>query len=136
MLHILNKRQFVYEDNLDGEVQRDFKKNLIVMGDLLEDVKMVDPSRHETVLKVGFMNDWASEKHLLEDFMNTFDVVIVGDGSLQPVNLLISNLFKEQLDSPPVFEELSPAIVQGPRYKTTLLNSLHGKKQEQEEEAT
>ena len=52
------------------------------MGDILEDVKMVDESRHEIVLKIGFLNDIRQEDYLIEEFKNTFDIVITGDGSL------------------------------------------------------
>lgn len=52
VMHILNKQQFIYE-NSDTE----FKKNVIVMGDILEDVKMVKHDSHHTVLKIGFLNN-------------------------------------------------------------------------------
>ena len=50
------------------------------MGDLMEDVKMVNQASHDLVLKIGFLND--HEDKLLDQFMDTFDLVIVGDGSL------------------------------------------------------
>ena len=36
ILHILNKQQFIYENT------KEMRKNVIVMGDILEDVKMID----------------------------------------------------------------------------------------------
>jgi len=33
------------------------KKNVIVMGDILEDVKMVKEEIHDNVLKIGFLNN-------------------------------------------------------------------------------
>ena len=33
----------------------------MVMGDLVEDIQMVDEAHHETVLKVGFLNN--PDKH-------------------------------------------------------------------------
>ena len=58
LVHILNKQTFIY----DGEnaKERLFKKNVIIMGDILEDVKMVRTSMHEVQLKIGFMNDLVS----------------------------------------------------------------------------
>lgn len=35
IIHILNKQEVIYESNID------FKKNVIVMGDILEDIGMV-----------------------------------------------------------------------------------------------
>ncbi len=58
----------------------------MVMGDILEDVKMVRDHEHHTVLKVGFLNDINKNPGMTYDYMNTFDIVIVGDGSLCPIN--------------------------------------------------
>ena len=43
---------------------------------------MVRENSHEVILKVGFLNDMKRTSHLLEEFANTFDIVITGDGSL------------------------------------------------------
>ena len=90
LIHILNKQRFIYE-TCD---KRAFRKNVVVMGDILEDVKMVRDSKHSTVLKVGFLNDLESQGHLLDEFSKTFDIVITGDGSLQHVNYLLKRMFK------------------------------------------
>jgi hypothetical protein len=65
----------------------------MVMGDILEDVKMVREEDHHTVLKVGFLNDTEKSAALTEDYLNTFDIVIVGDGSLCPINQILSKTF-------------------------------------------
>jgi Pyrimidine 5'-nucleotidase (UMPH-1) len=59
-----------------------YRKNVMVMGDILDDVKMCRESEHDVVLKVGYLNDMARNSHLLEEFTKTFDIVITGDGSL------------------------------------------------------
>ncbi len=59
------------------------------MGDILDDVRMVRESQHDIVLKVGFLNDLDKSSHLIQEFMQTFDIVITGDGSLHPVNHLL-----------------------------------------------
>lgn len=92
IIHILNKQQFIY----DQQAKRSFRKNVIVMGDILDDVKMVDHSRHETVLKIGFLNDPIHHQHLVEEFKKAYDIVITDDGSLQPVNYLIQKTFNMQ----------------------------------------
>ena len=60
------------------------------MGDILEDVKMVRESEHDVVLKIGYLNNAKEEALLKEEFLKTYDIVITGDGSLQPVNYLLS----------------------------------------------
>lgn len=51
IIHILNKQQFIYEQH------KDFKRNIIVMGDILEDIHMVRETEHDVVLKIGFLNN-------------------------------------------------------------------------------
>jgi hypothetical protein len=58
---------------------------------------MVRLTEHGVVLKIGYLNDLTTQGHLREDFERTFDIVIVGDGSLQPVNYLLSHVFAEEL---------------------------------------
>jgi hypothetical protein len=68
---------------------KEFRKNVLIMGDILDDVKMIKESEHETVLKIGFLNDIQKNSHLVEEFLKAFDIVITGDGSLHPVNFLL-----------------------------------------------
>ena len=58
------------------------RQNIIVMGDIVEDVKMVDETKHDIVLKIGFLNDIENQSHMIEKYMDTFDMVIAGDGCL------------------------------------------------------
>ena len=71
------------------------RKNVMVMGDILEDVKMVKEQHHNTVLKVGFLNDTEKSAAMTEDYLRTFDIVIVGDGSLCPINNLLKSTFED-----------------------------------------
>lgn len=45
---------------------------------------MVCDTKHEHVLRIGFYND-KNDKSLLDSYMEKFDLVISGDGSLCPV---------------------------------------------------
>ena len=64
-----------------------------MMGDILEDVAMVRNSVHNVVVKVGFLNDPHGHPHLLEEYRKTYDITILGDGSLIPVNYMLNKLF-------------------------------------------
>ena len=83
----MNKQKFIYESG------KDFKKNVIIMGDILEDVKMVNESVHNVVLKIGFLNEPKTHSVLIEEFKKIYDIIIVGDGSLMPVNYLLRKMF-------------------------------------------
>ena len=74
------------------------------MGDILEDVQMVRESEHDVVLKIGFLNDLENNAHLMPEFLKTFDIVITGDGSLQPVNFLLKQTFADELKAHPIEE--------------------------------
>ena len=86
-MHPASKQKVIYKDDTHT-----LRKNLIVMGDIIEDSKMPKDSEHENLLKIGFFN--TTEGHAtLEDFTKHFDLVISSDGSLCPVLYLLQNLY-------------------------------------------
>ena len=60
---------------------------MLLMGDILEDSLMACDTRHETVLRVGFLNirDHLEFSNNLQKFKRVFDIVISDDGSLEPI---------------------------------------------------
>eukprot|EP00347_Sterkiella_histriomuscorum_P009143 403342355 len=91
VIHVLNKQQFIYDKH------KNFRKNVIIMGDFIEDVSMVRLSEHETVLNIGYLNCMETQGHQLEDFKRMFDLVVLYDGSLQVVNFLLQKLFMDSV---------------------------------------
>ena len=71
------------------------RENVLVLGDIVEDTDMVDHSQHENILAVGFLNDMDKNGHLLEQYMEAFDMVITGDGPLTPVNVILDKMADE-----------------------------------------
>ena len=65
------------------------------MGDIVEDATMVRDRKHGTVLRIGFLN--TSDELKLKAFQKTFDLVVLGDGSLCPVNMILQGLFGPQV---------------------------------------
>jgi hypothetical protein len=63
------------------------RSSIILLGDTVEDSKIVDAQDHETVLKIGVLNPFKEgvSWHRRNLHMNNYDVVIEGDGSLCPV---------------------------------------------------
>lgn len=66
------------------------------MGDILEDVKMVNEEQHKHILKVGFLNDLELLGHLKDKYLQTFDFVIANDGSLNSINFILNALFNKE----------------------------------------
>ncbi len=89
----------IYSSNID------FKRNVIVMGDILEDLTMVRHKDHDVVLKIGFLNNLEKVGHLLGDFKNNFDLVIANDGSLHTITYLLESIFNTSKSESAVFEQ-------------------------------
>lgn len=70
------------------------RKNIILLGDQIEDVGIVKNFQHDNIIKIGFLNDRVDEK--LETFKKNFDIIITGDGSLDYVNNLLKELTEDQ----------------------------------------
>jgi hypothetical protein len=65
------------------------RPNVILLGDIKEDCDMVDRSNHDQVLNIGFLN---KNTNLLDSYMESFEVVITGDGPLLPVNVILDQI--------------------------------------------
>ena len=102
----MNKKEHIYHEG------RDIRKNVFVMGDILQDIRMIDESRHENVVKVGFLNDRERDGHLMEEYLDTFDIVILDDGTLLPVVFLISRMVGDEVD-----EEVITVLKAGKEYE-------------------
>jgi len=92
------KQPIIYGMNKDETLIQDFpeifkkiknRKNVILLGDSVDDVGMVVGFDYSNLIKIGFLNDRVEEN--LENYKKTFDVIILNDGSLE----LINNLLKE-----------------------------------------
>ena len=70
---------------------------MILLGDIVEDARMAKDSEHDTIVRIGFMNEnkgihKREFTYKLKKYLEKFDVVISEDGSLCPVLHLLSQL--------------------------------------------
>jgi cytosolic 5'-nucleotidase 3 len=96
VIHTFNKS----EHSLDDESYRELIKkrnHVLLLGDSLGDLGMVDESTANVVLKIGFLNENVEEKLAL--YKEKYDVVITGDGTMEWVNELIRNIQNEYKDT-------------------------------------
>ena len=63
------------------------RKNVILLGDNIEDVAMIDGFEYENLIKIGFLNE--NVEGNLELYKNNFDVIVINDGSFEFINNLI-----------------------------------------------
>lgn len=66
------------------------RKNVILLGDSIGDMGMIEGFEYESLLKVGFLN--FDYDKLREEYKKNFDVVLEGDGDFNQVNSLIRDL--------------------------------------------
>ena len=89
VIHSLNKDETVVKDFPEIFEQIKNKKNVILLGDNLEDIGMVEGFDYDNLIKIGFLNENLEEN--LPEFKKKFEVIILNDGDIDFVN----KLFKE-----------------------------------------
>lgn len=64
LIHSGNKDRILYDEASDARLRR----NIIVMGDIIEDAHMVRDSEHGSILRVGILNDEVADQVKLDSF--------------------------------------------------------------------
>lgn len=64
------------------------RRNLLLLGDTLEDINMAAGIGHESLLSFAFPVDFDH----IEDFRSLYDVVITPEASLEPVNAVLNDI--------------------------------------------
>ena len=87
LVYSFNKNEFLVRKSSYFSLIKK-KKNVLLLGDLIEDTKMADGLNHDCILKIGFLNN--SED--LASFQKVYDIVITKDGSFEAVNNLLDKI--------------------------------------------
>lgn len=66
------------------------KQKAILLGDLVEDIKMIDKKQIDNTITIGFLDSKVESN--LEVYNNNFDIVITNDGTFYDVKNSLSNL--------------------------------------------
>jgi|AntRauTorckE6833_2_1112554.scaffolds.fasta_scaffold00189_3 5'-nucleotidase len=91
IIHTLNKSETKIENPKYQEMIAK-RNNVILLGDSLGDLGMVNDLDVNCIIKIGFLNKEIESK--LELYKSKFDVVIANDGSMNYVNKLLEDLSK------------------------------------------
>ncbi|MCH5166996.1 MAG: haloacid dehalogenase-like hydrolase [Erysipelotrichales bacterium] len=89
IIHSLNKNEVSMPENIKELVSH--KKNVLLLGDTIDDIKMVNAEKRETALKIGFLNE--STKKDFDTFIENYDIVGYNDAT-----------FTELIDSLKIFK--------------------------------
>jgi cytosolic 5'-nucleotidase 3 len=89
LIHVFSKNEVEVKDTpYHKEVAS--RKNVILLGDNLADLGMSAGMQHDEVLTIGFLNE--KENEWYDKFVNSFDVVILKEGSMNHVNDLLKKI--------------------------------------------
>ncbi len=85
IIHMLNKKIGDYSI----EVIKD-KTNVLLLGDSLSDIEMIQGFDYENIIKIGFLNEDIDNN--LERYKEAYDIVITKDSSAEYINTLLSEI--------------------------------------------
>jgi len=91
VIHTVNKKiTSVGKIEFYSEVKD--KKNLVLLGDDLTDLRMSESFDYDNIIKIGFLNEKVDID--LSLYKENFDILILNDGDFQPVSDLIKDISK------------------------------------------
>ena len=90
IIHTFNKNYSAVKDLEFFESVRE-RKNVIFLGDGEGDASMVEGFEYDNIIKIGFLNESVSVD--LEKFKNSYDVLVLNDGSMDYVLKSFTSLF-------------------------------------------
>ena len=89
IIHSLNKKEIEVKNYPLFNQIKD-RKNVILIGNTIADIDMIEGFNFENLIKIGFLND--ENETPLEEFKKSFDIIILNDGNFDYVNELIKEL--------------------------------------------
>jgi HAD superfamily hydrolase (TIGR01544 family) len=91
IIHTLNKDEAVLKDFPFYEKIKN-RKNVLLLGDNLEDIEMITGFNYRRLIKIGFLNKNVRENS--KQYEKFFDVLILSDSSMECVNFLLKEIIK------------------------------------------
>jgi len=89
LIHTFNKNEIQVKNHpYQNEIIK--RKNVILLGDLLGDLGMTEGIKHDTIIRIGFLNHHV--KKFLNEYNKNFDVVVLNDGPMDYVNKLVKDI--------------------------------------------
>ncbi len=91
IIHAMNKDETIIKDFSVFELLKN-RKNVLLLGDNLNDIGMVKGFDYDNLIKIGFLNENMEEN--LEYYKNNYDVIILDDSSMDFVNGLLKEMIR------------------------------------------
>ena len=68
------------------------RKNVLLLGDSLGDLGMIEGFNFDNLIKIGFLNE--DEEKLMQVYKEAYDVIITGDGNFEEVNRILKEIIR------------------------------------------
>jgi len=91
IIHSFNKNEGQLRES-DHFKNIKHRKNVLLLGDSLGDVNMLQGIDHDAIIKVGFLNDRVEE--LFDSYRKVYDIVITNDSPMHFVNELLAKILE------------------------------------------
>ena len=60
------------------------RRNVLLLGDSVDDIKMIEGFEYDEIIKIGFLNEKVEENR--DEYLKNFDIVIANDSDMSHVN--------------------------------------------------
>ena len=91
VIHSLNKDEFLVSPKINSIIEN--RKNIILLGDSISDIKMVKEESRDNALKIGFLEEQIEEN--LKYYKNEFDIVCTNNTGYEELTSKILSLKKK-----------------------------------------
>lgn len=88
VVHVFNKDETVLQEFPEIYKQIKDRKNVILLGDSIGDVGMIEGFNYKNLLKIGFLND--DKEELLELYKKNYDIIFTNDSEATLLTNLIT----------------------------------------------
>jgi len=89
IIHSMNKKEIVL-NGLPIYRAIEKRKNVLLLGDGLGDLGMIDGFSYDNIIKIGFLNENIEER--IGEYKKKFDIVITNDYGMKYVNKLLKEI--------------------------------------------
>lgn len=89
IIHVMNKDETVIQNFPAFEIIKN-RKNVLLLGDSLGDIGMVEGLDYNHLIKIGFLDENVEKN--LESFKANYDVLILNDSSMDYINELLREI--------------------------------------------
>ena len=94
IIHSMNKEETVVKDYPKIYKKIKDRKNILLLGDSIDDIDMVTGFNYKNIIKIGFLNENIEEN--LKAYKNVYDVIILNDGKMDYINKLLKEIIVDK----------------------------------------